>query len=111
MHDSPFCFWHSPEHVEEAAKARSLGGQRRRRESTLVGAYHMEPLDTVRGVRRVLEIATFDALGMEQSANRIRLLISAATVAGRLLQAADLEQQVKEILAILKPRDQRKGRR
>jgi len=109
--DSEFCFLHDPQHAEEAARARSLGGQRRRRESTLVGAYDMDPLDTVAGVRRVLEIATFDALGMEPSANRVRLLISAATAAGRLLQTAELEEQVKEILAILKPRQQRKGGR
>ena len=32
LRDSDFCFWHDPDHVEEAEKARTLGGQRRRRE-------------------------------------------------------------------------------
>jgi hypothetical protein len=77
MHDGDYCFWHSPEHAEEAAKARSLRGQRRRRESTLAGAYDVGPLDAVGGIRRVLEIVTFDGLGMEISVARGRLLIAA----------------------------------
>ena len=62
LRDADVCFWHSPEHAEEAAQARRLGGQRRRRESTLAGAYDVEGLDTVQSIRRVIEIVTFDGL-------------------------------------------------
>jgi len=30
MKGEDFCFWHSPEHAEEAEEARRLGGLRRR---------------------------------------------------------------------------------
>jgi hypothetical protein len=112
MHDSAFCFWHSPEHAEEAAAARKLGGQRRRRESTLAGAYEIGPLDTVGGIRRVLEIVTFDGLGMEISIPRGRLLVSTMQVAAKLLETGELEQRVAELESIIKPRiDAAKGRR
>ena len=110
MHDIELCFWHSPEHAGEAAKARSLGGQRRRRESTLAGAYDVGPLDTVGGIRRVLEIVTFDGLGMEISVARGRLLIAAMQTATKLLETGELEDRVERIEAVLGPKLE-KGRR
>jgi hypothetical protein len=104
MHDGAFCFWHSPEHAEEAAKARSLGGQRRRRESTLAGAYDLDSLDTVQSIRRVLEIVAFDALGMDNSVARGRLLIAAAQAATKLLEVGELEQRLSDVESALKPR-------
>ena len=41
LHNIDLCFWHDPEHKEEADKARQLGGQRRRRES-ITAALHLE---------------------------------------------------------------------
>ncbi len=111
LHESGVCFWHSPEHAEEAAAARKLGGQRRRRESTLVGAYELGPLDTVSGIRRLLEIAVLDALGMENGVARVRLLIAAAQALSRLLETGDLEELVEQFRRVLGPRlikDQRR---
>ena len=39
-----FCLFHSPDHEEEAAEARRLGGLRRRKEKTLAGAYEFRGL-------------------------------------------------------------------
>jgi hypothetical protein len=103
MHDGEFCFWHSPEHAEEAAAARSLGGKRRRRESALGGAYDVGPLDTVGGIRRVLEIVTFDGLGMEVSIPRGRLLISAVQALTKLLEVGELEERVTDLELAVKP--------
>ena len=103
MLDGDFCFWHSPEHTEEAAAARKLGDQRRRRESTLAGAYEVGPLDTVAGIRRVLEIVTFDGLGMEISIPRGRLLISAVQALTKLLEVGELEQRVTDLEVVVKP--------
>jgi hypothetical protein len=97
MHDDEFCFWHSPEHAEEAAKARKLGGQRRRRESTLAGVYDVGPLDTVAGIRRVLEIVTFDGLGMEISVAHGRLLIAATQGLTKLLETGELADRVEAL--------------
>lgn len=103
--ESEFCFLHDPAHAEEAAQARKLGGQRRRRESTLAGAYDVGDLASVEGIRRVLEIVVYDGLGMEQnSVNRGRMLIAASLALAGLLKTGDLEAQLAELVAILKPR-------
>ena len=104
LHDAEYCFWHSPQHAEEAAKARSLGGQRRRRESTLAGAYDVGPLDNVGGIRRVLEIVTFDGLGMEISVARGRLLIAATQGLTKLLETGELEDRVAELESVVNSR-------
>ena len=72
LRDGPYCFWHSPEHAEEAAEARRLGGQRRRRERIVSGVYDFEGLDTVPRIRRLIEVAALDTLGLENSVNRSR---------------------------------------
>jgi hypothetical protein len=112
LHDADVCFWHSPEHAEEAAAARKLGGQRRRRESTLAGAFDVDGLDSVAGIRRVLEIVTFDGLSMESnSVARGRLLIAAAQALTKLLEVGELEQRLEAVEATLKPRLGKTGSR
>jgi len=111
LQEGDFCYMHDPEHADEAAKARSLGGQRRRRESTLAGAYEIGPLDTVDGIRRVLEIVIFDGLGMEtNSVARGRLLIAGTQALTKLFEVGELADRVEALEAALKPRLQ-KGRR
>ena len=75
------CLWHSPERAEEAAEARRLGGLRRRREGTLALAYELPGLDSVAGIRRLLEVVVVDGLGSEQGIARLRVLIAAAGAA------------------------------
>jgi hypothetical protein len=104
LQDEDFCFWHSPEHEKEAAEARRLGGMRRRREKTVEGAYDLEGLETVAGIRRVLDIAVSDALGLENSLNRSRVLISAAAAAARLLEVGELEERLASLEEGLGPR-------
>jgi hypothetical protein len=92
-----FCLWHSPDREEEAAEARRLGGLRRRREKAVSGAYDLVGLDSVQAIRRVLEIATIDALGLENSLARSRTLISAAVAAARLLETGELEARIEAL--------------
>ena len=47
LKDSDYCWMHDPEHAEEVAEARRLGGLRRRREATVSGAYELEGLGSV----------------------------------------------------------------
>jgi hypothetical protein len=82
----PYCLWHSPDREDEAAEARRLGGLRRRREKALSGAFDFEGLGSIASIRRILEIATLDALGLENSIARARVLISAALAATKLLE-------------------------
>lgn len=99
MRDEAFCFWHSPEHTEEVAEARRLGGLRRRREKTLQGVYDLVSLETMEGIRRIVEIATFDTLGLESSIPRSRTLIAAALAAVRLKEVGDLVARVAALEA------------
>jgi hypothetical protein len=101
LRDEPFCYWHSPSHREEATEARRLGGLRRRRERTVSHAYDFEGLGSVEQIRRVLEIATLDALGLDNSVARSRLLIQAALAAAKLLEVAELESRVGRLELVI----------
>jgi hypothetical protein len=102
--DSEFCFVHSPEHAAEMQEARRLGGLRRRREKTLAGAYDVEGVESVAQIRRVIDIVIFDALGLENSVARGRLLIAATQAATKLLEVGELEQRLEAVESALKPR-------
>lgn len=92
--ERPFCFLHDPERAADATEARRLGGLRRRKEGTISVAYDLDGLDTVGGIRRVLDITVADALGLENGIARLRVLIAAAAAATRLLEAAELESRL-----------------
>src|ERR1035437_1027362 len=86
MRDQADCLFHSPDHSAEVAEARNVGGIRRRREQTLSVAYDFEGLGSTESIGRIIEIATLDALGLENSIARCRVLIADATAASRLLE-------------------------
>ena len=59
----------------------------------------------------LLEVVTFDGLGMEISVARGRLLIAAALALTKLLEVGELEQRLEAVEAALKPRLVKAGRR
>src|SRR5690242_18407923 len=95
--DRQFCFAHDPERAEEAAEARRLGGLRRRREGTIAIAYDLPGLDSAEGIRRLLEVVTVDAVGLEPGIGRLRVLLAAAGEAIKLLSVADLEARLARL--------------
>ena len=113
LRDGAFCRMHSPDHAADVQEGRRVGGLRRRKEVTLQAAYEFEGLDTVVDIRRVVEIAILDALSMENSIARGRLLISAAQVGAKLLETGELEDRVAELESVVKPRTDtgKRGRR
>ena len=94
LQDGDYCLMHSPEHAEEAAEARRLGGLRRRREVAVTGAYEFPGLQSVADIRRILEIAVLDTLGLENSIARARTLAYLAITAIKLLEVGELEQRL-----------------
>ena len=104
LREGDFCFWHSPDHAQEAAEARRLGGLRRRKEKVTSGAYDFEGLGSVEQVRRLLEIAALDALGLENSIARSRTLAYLAQVSVKLLEVGELEDRVRALESVLHPR-------
>jgi hypothetical protein len=95
LKDGEFCLMHSPEHAKEVQEARRLGGLRRKREVTVSGAYDFEGLETISGIRRLVEVAVLDTLGMENSLARSRTLAYLAQVALRTLEVGELEQRLE----------------
>ncbi len=109
--DEDFCFWHSPAHAEEVAEAGRLGGLRRRREKTVAAAYDIEGLESVGAIRRLLEIAVLDTLGLENSIARSRTLAYLSQIALKALEVGDFQERLQALEAALGPRLQPAGKR
>ena len=105
LREGVFCFWHDPERAEDAAEARKLGGLRRKRERTVAVAYDLAGLGSIEAIRRVLEIALFDVLGLDNSIARSRVLISGALAAAKLLETGELEERIGALESALAHQD------
>lgn len=99
-----YCFWHDPERAEEVAEAGRLGGLRRRREKAVGAAYDLDGLDTVEQVKRLLQIAVMDTLGLENSIARSRTLAYLAQVALKVVEVGDMQQRLTALEAAMGPR-------
>ena len=99
LRDRPYCFAHDPERAEEAADARRLGGLRRRKEGTIAVAYDLPGLDTVVGIRRLLDIVVTDGVGLDNGIPRLRVLISTAVAAMSLLKVGEFEERLTALEA------------
>jgi hypothetical protein len=99
LHDRPYCFSHDPERAAEAAEARRIGGLRRKKEGTIAIAFDLPGLDTVAGIRRLLQIAATDAVALDSGIPRLRVIISAATAATNLLKVGELEDRLAHVEA------------
>jgi len=102
--DGDLCLMHSPEHAEEMAEARRLGGLRRRREKAVSGAYDFEGLADVGQVQRLLEIAVSDTLSLENSVARSRTLAYLAQVALKALEVGELAERIDALERLVAPR-------
>ena len=104
MRESSLCFFHNPDTQDEAREARRLGGMRRRREGAVAGAYEFDGLGSSVQLRRLLEIAALDALALETSIARGRLLVAVALAGTKLLEVGELEARVEALEVTLRPR-------
>ena len=85
------CYWHAPEKSAELAEARRLGGLRRRRERTVAVAYDLGAIRSLGDIQRLLDIVLVDALSMENSPARGRLLNAVATTALKVHELAQFD--------------------
>ena len=111
LRESDFCLWHDPDHADEVAEARRLGGQRRRRERVVSGAFDFEGLGSVATIRRLVEVAVVDTLGLENSVARSRTLAYLAQVATKLLETGEFEDRLASIESVLEDRLKKGGKR
>ena len=100
-----FCLFHSPDHEEEAAEARRLGGLRRRKEKAVLGAYDFQGLHNVPDIQRVLEIATTDTLALENSVSRNRTLAYLCQTALKALEVGELEERLEGLESAFRGRN------
>jgi hypothetical protein len=100
---------HSPEHASEVQEARRVGGQRRRREATVVGAYDLDGLAGVELAERILHVATVDTLSQENSHQRTGMLVRIALALLKAHEVAELQGQIDDLRGVLQAR--RAGRR
>ena len=103
LRDRPFCFAHDPERAAEAAEARRLGGLRRRKEGTIAVAYDLPGLESVAGIRRLLDIVVTDGVGLDNGIPRLRVLISTAVAAANLLKVGEFEERLAALEAAVGP--------
>ena len=101
LHDRPYCFAHDPERAAEATEARRLGGLRRRKEGTIAVAYDLPGLDSVVGIRRLLDIVVTDGVGLDNGIPRLRVLISTAVAATNLLKVGEFEERLAALEAVV----------
>jgi hypothetical protein len=101
---------HSPDHAEEMAEARRLGGLRRRREKTVSGAYDFDGLNDLTQVRRLLEIACLDTLSLENRRSP-RTLAYLAQVALKALEVGELAERIEALERLVAPRLEKAGKR
>jgi hypothetical protein len=96
---APTCIFHDESRADEAAAARRLGGQHRRRVRATGPGVDFNGLGTADAIRSTLELAVADLLDLEPSIPRSRVLIAAAGVAMRLLELTDLAAEVAVLKA------------
>ena len=97
MLDGDLCIFHDPDHAEVVQEARRAGGQRRKREVTLATAYDFEGLTSIPEMRRLIEVAAYDALGLDNTINRVRALGYLAQVAVTLLEKGEIEERLAAV--------------
>jgi hypothetical protein len=67
---------------------------------TIAVAYDLPGLDTVAGIRRLLDIVVTDGVGLENGIPRLRALISTAVAAANLLQVGEFEMRLAALEAV-----------
>ena len=99
--ESDVCWLHDPDHADEAREARRHGGLRRKRESTLAGAYEFDGILSEGGIGRYLDIAAYDALSLDFGVAKVRAMVAIAQVAEKVLHGADLQERVEALESVM----------
>jgi hypothetical protein len=84
------CIFHDPNRAAAGTMARRLGGQHRRRVRTAAQEFDFAGLGDAEAIGKLLEIAAIDALNLDSSIGRVRLLIATALAAMRHLEITDI---------------------
>lgn len=100
-----FCFTHSPEVGAARAKARKRGGERRRVPHAGDASKIPARVRTIDDVLAVLDYALAEAMPLENSIQRGRLIVAIAGAFVEAIKTGELEQRLAAIEAALKARE------
>ena len=106
--DSEFCFLHDPARGGEAAQARKKGGERLRPGHGGVVDGLPAQVRTLDDVLQVLDYSLREALPLENSVQRGRLLVAIAHAFIEAIKTGELEDRLAAIEAALKIREDAK---
>ena len=107
--DSKYCWAHDPNNADAAAEARKAGGLRNRKEGTIAGVYGFQGLTTIQDIRRLLDVAAYDTLALDNGIARSRTLVSIAVAAAKLLEEGEMEDRLRQLERALLARDEPDG--
>jgi len=102
--DSQYCFIHDPAQGEARAQARKKGGERRRVPHAGNPESIPSQVRTIDDVLKVLDYALAEAMPLENSIQRGRLIVAIAGAFVEAIKTGELEQRLAAIEAVLKIR-------
>jgi hypothetical protein len=92
-----YCFTHDPAQGAARAKARRRGGERRRIEHAGDSSQIPTQVRTVRDATAILDYALAEALPLENSIQRGRLLIALVDAYVKAFEIGELEQRLEQL--------------
>ena len=101
LRDETLCFWHSPTTADAAAEARRAGGLNKRREHALATVYQFEGLGSIDQIRRLFDLAGFEAPALPAGANKCRILGQVGLAALKALGVGEHEERLQDVEAVL----------
>lgn len=97
--DAEFCTFHDPRYEDAVAE-----GQRRRREGTLAATYDVTDTRSMDNLQRLLDIASYEALALDNSVAKVRAIVAVAQTGAKLLEVGEMEERLAAIESTLGPR-------
>lgn len=104
--DEEFCWFHSPNHTEEVAEARRVGGQKRRHQKAVVEIFDFRGLGTVPDIQQLLDSICIDTLALDNSVSRTRALTYIVQTALGCLEKGVWEARLEALEAAMASRAQ-----
>ena len=95
-----FCRFHSPDHTEEVAAARRVGGQKRRQQKAVAEIFDFRGLRNVSDIQDLLESICIDTLALGNSVPRARALTYLVQIALGCLEKGVWEARLEALEAV-----------
>lgn len=106
-----FCLWHHPDHTDEVAEARRLGGINRRRQRIVFAANDFEGLASVEQVRRLLDLSVSVTLQQQPSLAQAKTLAYLAQQGLKMLEVGEIQERIEQLESVMGDKLRKEPRR